>query len=70
MDSEIGCQVEVQEISLNIFYAWWPQNDDMPFALYGMCLQIFRPGEKDALETFVILGPSQKVMTFESLANN
>ncbi|KAI8715153.1 hypothetical protein NCS52_01022400 [Fusarium sp. LHS14.1] len=51
MDSKIGRQVEVQEISLKISYAWLPQNSNMPFALYGMCLGIFRPGERDAFET-------------------
>ncbi|KAL2681178.1 hypothetical protein Neosp_008785 [[Neocosmospora] mangrovei] len=51
MDSEIGRQVEVQEISLKISYTWLPQNSNMPFALYGMCLEIFRPGYKDAFET-------------------
>ncbi|KAH7258565.1 heterokaryon incompatibility protein-domain-containing protein [Fusarium solani] len=50
MDSKIGCQVEEQEICLKLFYAWWPENSDLGFALYGMCLEISRPGEEDALQ--------------------
>lgn len=70
MDSEMGRQVEEQEVCLKLFYAWWPENSNLGFALYGMCLEIYRPGEEDAFQVSVLLHQSRKAMTLKGLTNN
>ncbi|RTE81348.1 hypothetical protein BHE90_004149 [Fusarium euwallaceae] len=66
MESKIGRQVEAQEIRLKLSYGWWPQHDDgLEFALRGMGIEIFLPGNKYAIEKLRFTIDSEDAMRLE-----